>query len=126
VSARSGVAFLGIDVEEVSSVCNDLEGLSALIAQPGELDRMGRLPAALAVTVLFSAKESLYKALYPEVREFQDFYAAQVIELVGNRLRLRLNKDWGGQMQAGSELHVSFVHHDSHVVTACIAPLPAK
>lgn len=43
-----------------------------------------------AVTLLFSAKESLFKALFPQVHIYLDFSDAQLIGLDGNQLTLRL------------------------------------
>ena len=38
----------------------------------------------VAFTLIFSAKESLFKALYPHVGDYFDFSAAEVVEINGN------------------------------------------
>ncbi len=65
------------------------------------------------VTAIFSAKESLFKCLRPLVDDFFDFSDARMLalHLAAGHGRLRVERDLGGGVQAGSEfdvrLHVS-------------------
>lgn len=56
-----------------------LQAVKDRISTPNErLHCPSDLPEALYYTLLFSAKESLYKALYPHVQRFFDFQAAEM------------------------------------------------
>lgn len=77
--ARAGeVSALGADVE----VATPLEpGLWERVCRPEERAFLGTLPgeaAGLLAKGIFSAKESIYKALYPSVRVFLDFQGMSV------------------------------------------------
>ncbi len=48
-----------------------------------------------ALTLLFSAKEALYKAFYPLVRQFFDFKAVQATHVTESTLTLRLLHELG-------------------------------
>ncbi len=73
--------LLGLDLESWMSPTQAAE-LRDLVAAPGELESLasGWLPERL-LTVVFSAKESLFKALYPSVREYFDFDCAALLHL---------------------------------------------
>jgi 4'-phosphopantetheinyl transferase EntD len=67
LALREHLPALGIDAEEWGAAGSDLE---SFICTPGELDRY-RDPACPGWrTLVFSAKESLFKALYP-LRHFE-------------------------------------------------------
>ncbi|NJD85588.1 4'-phosphopantetheinyl transferase superfamily protein, partial [Candidatus Erwinia dacicola] len=63
------------------------------------------LPFNLALTVVFSLKESLYKALYPQLLQFMDFSVAQVVACSDDlqQLRLRLTQTFSAEIVAGRE-----------------------
>lgn len=56
---------------------------------------------ALGVLLAFSAKESLYKALWPEVQRFFGFDAASLVALEDGAFTLRLNETLTPSLQAG-------------------------
>lgn len=123
VAARSSPSCraLGVDMEPL--VCATLAAeIEATVANPVELTLLAALPQDLRVTLLFSAKEALYKALYPMVRSFQDFGAAQVCGLDGNRLRLRLCRPWGPGLPEGFEVTVRHAFRNGHVYSLTCLP----
>ena len=73
------VASLGIDAEPHAPVS---EGLLPLIGRPDELPRLAALAAAYPEVhwdrLLFSAKESVYKAWYPLARRWLGFEEARL------------------------------------------------
>src|SRR6185295_557413 len=78
-------------------------GLWQRICRPEErrlLEGLGEPRAGLLAKALFSAKESIYKALYPQVRVFLDFQAMH-IELAPDaahglsRWQAQLQVPWG-------------------------------
>lgn len=67
VSSTDHYFSLGIDAEEL---LDDHIDISEQIANPHELELVQN---KLGLTILFSAKEALYKAIYPIVKSFVDF-----------------------------------------------------
>lgn len=73
---------------------------------------------AVKATLCFSAKETLYKSLYPKVRHFFGFDHAQLCaQPDANRLRLELTKDLGEHFKAGTAFDIRFETRGSHVLT---------
>ncbi len=94
---QSQYRYLGVDIEQplslcvansVASVCAD-EDEKAMLTRRVHLALKGDVKAslsaaqsddwALQVTALFSAKESLFKAVYPEVGQYLEFSDAKLI-----------------------------------------------
>ena len=98
---------LGMDLENVLSL-ERAERLAGEILTATELQRMAMLPReqhALLVTLTFSAKESLFKALYPIVQKRFYFEHAEVLEWSENgQVRLRLLTDLSEEWRHGKEL----------------------
>lgn len=98
---------LGMDLENVLSL-ERAERLAGEILTAAELQRMAMLPReqhALLVTLTFSAKESLFKALYPIVQKRFYFEHAEVLEWsASGQLRLRLLTDLSEEWCHGKEL----------------------
>lgn len=98
---------LGMDLENVLSL-ERAERLAGEILTAAELQRMAMLPReqhALLVTLTFSAKESLFKALYPIVQKRFYFEHAEVLEWSeSGQLRLRLLTDLSEEWCHGKEL----------------------
>ncbi len=79
VSLRHGA--VGLDCEEVMSDSR-AEDLGRALVSPGEEAlRPASLPRAAFVTLAFSAKEALYKALSPRLSRIPGFLEAQVVEI---------------------------------------------
>ena len=96
VARDAHFAALGSDVEAATPLD---PGLWERICRPEErrlLEKLGEPRAGLLAKALFSAKESIYKALYPRVRVFLDFQAMH-IELESDAARGR--SCWQAQLQ---------------------------
>lgn len=125
VARRGDVAGLGADVERASPL--EL-GLWDRICRPEERAFLRAQPAprdALLAKAIFSAKESIYKALYPSVRVFLDFQAMQIaLEPTSDAERwlwhATLQVPWGafpaGQRFAPGKLHLGHALITSAVV----------
>ncbi|ANF87840.1 4'-phosphopantetheinyl transferase [Pseudomonas antarctica] len=103
---------LGMDLENVLTL-ERAERLAGEILTADELQRMAALPReqiALLVTLTFSVKESLFKALYPIVQKRFYFEHAEVLEWsAAGYVRLRLLTDLSAQWRHGTELEGQFV-----------------
>lgn len=121
--------LLGIDVEKLIDPAL-VDGIGALVTLEGELAMLtGRIfgdapgySLSQALTILFSAKESLYKALYPDVRRFMDFSAARIHAWIPGQLDLLLVEDWHPAWRAGCVLQVRYALRADCVYTSLHLP----
>lgn len=111
---------LGMDLENVLDL-ERAERLAGEILTADELQRMGALPReqhALLVTLTFSAKESLFKALYPIVQKRFYFEHAEVMEWTETGyIRLRLLTDLSTEWCHGKELAGQFAVDDGQLLS---------
>jgi enterobactin synthetase component D len=104
---------IGIDIEQVAHP-QSLEALLAVALDATEMDRLVSstqgLSTAQLATLAFSAKESFYKAAFPQVGRFFGFEAARVVEVRERPrvLRLELTESLAGEWRAGCAIDVSF------------------
>tara|TARA_R110001592_G_scaffold63585_9_gene194905 strand:- start:3638 stop:4366 length:729 start_codon:yes stop_codon:yes gene_type:complete len=94
VAKKSAIAAIGIDAQDIlddsrakrvqSRIIDSVE--SRLIAQ-------SELPPALGLSLCFSAKEAIYKALYPRVQQYFGFNAAKLhsINTIDGKLTFRFD-----------------------------------
>ncbi len=80
VSLSEEHASIGVDAEELieRNICLDI---TTLIAEKAELTLLNNFDSQIGLTILFSAKEALYKALFPLARTFIDFKEVKLISL---------------------------------------------
>ena len=115
---------LGLDVETLLAP-ERAQRLAGEILTAAELARLPDRPdrAALAVTLSFSLKESLFKALYPLVRQRFYFEAAEVLAWsMDGRARLRLLHDLGSDWPAGTELDGQFCVLEQQILSLVSIP----
>lgn len=102
---------LGIDLENLLSA-ERAQRLAKEILTPDELQRMADGAAeqiAHLVTLTFSVKESLFKALYPIVQQRFYFEHAEVLSWTAEGdVRVRLLTDLGASWHHGRELDAQF------------------
>ena len=111
---------LGMDLENLLDP-ERAERLAGEILTPPELLRMAATAQddrALLVTLTFSVKESLFKALYPIVRQRFYFEHAQVLEWThSGQVRLQLLTDLSAEWRHGSELSAQFGVKDGQLLS---------
>ena len=111
---------LGLDIEQVMPA-NRAERLAGEILTPAELLRLETLPAeqrAQRISLTFSLKESLFKALYPLVLRHFYFHDAELLSCeADNNVRMRLLIDLHADWPAGSELPGQFVEFDGYLLS---------
>jgi enterobactin synthetase component D len=119
--AATGDGLLGIDIEVLIDPAS-VAGIGELVALDGELKLLTGCTPSQALTLLFSAKETLYKALYPAVQRFMDFSAARVSAFGPGALTLTLTEDWHPAWRVGASLSVRYAMRGEYVYTALHAP----
>ena len=116
---------LGMDLENLLD-SERAERLAGEILTPAELLRMtaaAREELALLVTLTFSVKESLFKALYPIVQKRFYFEHAEVLEWTEQgQVRLRLLTDLSGEWRNGTELEAQFGVQDGQLLSLVSIP----
>ncbi|MGH8354078.1 MAG: 4'-phosphopantetheinyl transferase family protein, partial [Pseudomonas sp.] len=125
VARREDWRGLGLDMEQLLAPAR-AERLAGEILTPVELRRLPALDAeqrARLVTLTFSLKESLFKALYPLVQKrfyFQDAELLEWREDGSARLRLlsALSADW----PSGAELDGQFALFDGRLLSLVGVP----
>ncbi len=82
---------VGIDTEAIINAY-DAQDIADGIVNPAERKLLARcgLPFPAALTLAFSAKESLFKALYRHVGHYFDFLAAEITAINAHTLELKL------------------------------------
>ncbi len=114
---------VGLDSERIVSA----EGLEAIATQAATAEEIVALGAdldeAVMLTLVFSAKESLFKCLYPRVRRYFDFHDATISDVSIGTLAFtaELRIELGG-LPAGSQLRGRFALADGFVHTAITLP----
>ncbi|WP_040260875.1 4'-phosphopantetheinyl transferase family protein [Pseudomonas massiliensis] len=115
---------LGLDVESLLAPERALR-LAAEILTAAELERLPEDPqqAALVVTLTFSLKESLFKALYPLVGQRFYFEAASLLDWSEDgQARLSLLTDLSPDWRAGVQLAGQFNLRDGRLLSLVCVP----
>jgi enterobactin synthetase component D len=116
---------LGLDVERPLTPAR-ADRLVRQILTPGELHHYRTLAdeeRAQLLTLSFSLKESLFKALYPLVRQRFYFQHAELLEhSADGRARLRLLIDLSPEWQRGTQLDGQFARLDEHLISLVSVP----
>ncbi|MBT2049239.1 enterobactin synthase subunit EntD [Enterobacter asburiae] len=117
VVVRHQDALVGIDCEAI------LPDREAREIQDGIVDAQEAMylthsgyPFALALTLAFSAKESLFKALFPKANTYMGFEWARVTELSEKTITLALSNPAGGYPE-GKRFILIWQNNDTSVFT---------
>ena len=114
------VAHLGIDIEFIVDDPT-VKVLSRHAFTPKELSVMLSLGFAdsLAATAIFSAKESIFKALFPKTQRVFGFEKAKLVAacLSAQQLRFNVNRSFARVYHLPNELMVSYKVLDDTVLT---------
>ena len=120
---------LGLDAEILMPAARATR-LAAQILTPAELQSLHSLPEAERagrVSLTFCSKESLFKALYPLVRQRFYFQDAELLDAQPEgQLQLRLLRDLSPQWPQGSLIQGQHTQLGQHLLSlVCIARQPA-
>jgi 4'-phosphopantetheinyl transferase EntD len=105
---------LGVDIENLGRVKEDFKRHILIPQDSLDIDGISRSDA---MTIIFSAKEALYKALYPKVNKFFGFDSAYVseIDLETNTFKINLIKELSseyGPLQLSEFTGSFFLNHE--------------
>jgi enterobactin synthetase component D len=111
---------LGIDLERIMELGTAAEIAATIM--PEVLPGASGLPLPEEITRAFSAKEALFKALFPQTHQFRGFEAARVqwrrfVQPGSPAVELTLAEDWGGEWLSGTRLPAFQTVAADHVLT---------
>ncbi|NIH42517.1 enterobactin synthase subunit EntD [Enterobacter cloacae] len=117
VVVRDRLALIGIDCETILPENEAREIKDGIIDAWEErvLSHSG-YPFALALTLAFSAKESLFKALFPRVQAWMGFDSARVTMLDDKTLTLTLTRQLAG-FNEGATFTLHWQQHGEQAIT---------
>ncbi len=126
IASRSDYHGLGIDAETVMPE-QQASRLADSIATPAELARLAvQVPdLATQVSLLFSAKESIYKALYPVTRQFLEFHDVELID-AGSPGELVFTVDTGSPGGAPEQRTINCCFGVADGLVSTVVLLPAN
>jgi len=120
LSAVKDSTLLGVDIENIMSIetVNDIKGLVVFSEEEKEFISSGFNLIELT-SLLFSAKESLFKALYPKVKSFFDFSSANAIRVnsIDKIITLELTVDLCSEYIKGDLFICHYSMNSRHVIT---------
>ncbi|MBG0841015.1 4'-phosphopantetheinyl transferase family protein [Ectopseudomonas toyotomiensis] len=119
VALREQWRALGLDVERLLPA-ERAQRLQGEILTPAEVQRLQNLDdetRAARISLTFSLKESLFKALYPLTLTRFYFHDAELLEMDHDSARLRLLIDLHPDWRTGTELDGQFALFDNKVLS---------
>jgi len=126
--SRNTAVGYGIDTEAVATGTSLQAILSeTLTARDRQWVAQSALPTSTAATLAFSAKEALFKALYPQVGQYFGFDAAELSgPPEGTGLSLALTTALTPHLKTGQSFGLHPCLSDPHVPTWLAAPVPGS
>lgn len=113
---------IGIDIERLLSE-EEARDIARQALTENERHNLGNAIDPFMTGLIFSAKESLFKALYPTVKRFFFFEAAELAGFDANGLAsLRLTADLNGKWRSGTEIAFRFCHFEEFLLTRILLP----
>jgi enterobactin synthetase component D len=124
-ASKRDFACLGVDIEnwlETSSTA-ELESILIFRGEKKILITCG-MSFDKALVLTFSAKESLFKAIYSKVGYYFDFSAAEVVRIEPSKglLELVLRDNLGINLTPGTRFKVNFDYNSNGVITILAQP----
>lgn len=116
VASRDHYRSIGIDIEDTQLVPSSAEW-SQQISTENELKLCQESVGSQALALVFSAKESLYKALNPLTNQFFGFEAARVESCCKQQVKLVLCQSLDDAFREGHCFTLQFVCQASYILT---------
>ncbi len=118
---KHGTTGVGIDVEKLMKDSQETK-LQTHILRNDEKAQFNELGEQVThpLSVIFSAKESIYKVLYPFVKKYFGFDKARLIAFDETRLTFEIMHNLSEQVQMGFKVNVHYQLIDDLVFTQCL------
>ena len=118
---KHGATAVGIDVEKLMKDSKETK-LQTYILREDEKTQFNELGEQVThpLSVIFSAKESIYKALYPFVKKYFGFDKARLIAFDETRVTFEIMHNLSEQVQMGFKVNVHYQLIDDLVFTQCL------
>lgn len=109
---------VGIDIESRIDEKHAVEIKSAILSYE-ESNRLNFLSESKKVTLIFSAKESFFKAIYPKTGVRFDFLDVEIVRLdvYSRRFTLRLKRNLNATFRIGYCLNGSYCFREGKIIT---------
>jgi len=121
VANKKTVGLLGIDVQKIIPF-STYDEIHKLVARRDELKVLKDITPNQALSLIFSAKETLYKSLYPSIQKFLDFSAATLVSCSNQRLTLSLSQDWSQEWREGTCFEIPYFIKGGSAFTCLCTP----
>ncbi|MDK1290476.1 4'-phosphopantetheinyl transferase family protein [Pseudoalteromonas umbrosa] len=121
VTDNPAILGLGIDIEHMMSDKQELELQSQILRddEAAAFESLGQ-DHLNPLTLVFSAKESIYKALYGQVQTFFGFDAAKLVRHSDQHMQFTLTACLHPKLPIGTEVSVYYQCIDNMVLTECL------
>jgi enterobactin synthetase component D len=122
VARAEAARGIGLDAERIMHD-DQAERILEQIAAPAEVAAIARRTGwshGTSLTAIFSAKETIFKCLYPEVKRYFDFREAWVDAFSDGRFQARLLIELTPALRAGHPLEGRYELSDGLVCTAIV------
>ncbi|MBE0366556.1 4'-phosphopantetheinyl transferase family protein [Pseudoalteromonas aurantia] len=119
-TSNSDVLGIGIDIERLMDAEQE-QKLKSQILHPAESAIFSRLNEHTnhPLTLIFSAKESIFKALYPSVGKFFGFEAAKLVTFTANELEFSITETLSETVPQHTVVKVLYQTTSEFVFTEC-------
>jgi enterobactin synthetase component D len=115
-----------VDIETIFTLPTAIELADGIIDNPErQIMLHASLPFPLALTLAFSAKESLYKMFSQQTTALPGFASAKVTALTATQITLQILPLFS-QSLAGQEVNVRWFQRDENVITFCTNSKPCS
>ncbi|MBU5601785.1 MULTISPECIES: enterobactin synthase subunit EntD [Citrobacter] len=117
---------VGLDIEAVFTPQTAVELADGIIDNhERQIMHHASLPFPLALTLTFSAKESLYKTFSEHTTALPGFASAKVTALTPTQVTLQIQPLFSPGL-AGQEINVRWFQRDENVITFCTSSTPCS
>jgi enterobactin synthetase component D len=110
---------VGLDIEAIFTphTATDLAD-SIIDCHEQQILQISPVPFPLALTLAFSAKESVYKAFSTQATELPGFASAQITAITATQLTLQIMPSFSASL-AGRNINVYWTPRDNNIITLC-------
>ena len=120
VKRKSQVQSIGLDIEPIISdqIIEDIK-TQIVSEKEYELIELSPINNQVGFTIIYSAKEALFKAIYPFVKKYLNFDSSIVVEILEPECHvvLLLNSNISNYFSLPKYFKVNFVNRDKKVIT---------